>query len=36
VRIYDAHTLEKTAEVEGITTLTGIFNTSRRSEPLGH
>jgi len=36
VRVYDALTLEKVAEIDGITTPTGIFNTSRRSEPLGH
>jgi nitrite reductase (NO-forming)/hydroxylamine reductase len=36
VRVYDAFTLEKIAEIEGITTPTGIFNTSRRHETLGH
>lgn len=36
VRVYDAHTLEMVAELEGVTTPTGIFNTSRRSETLGH
>lgn len=36
IRVYDAHTLEKVAEIEGITTPTGIFNTHRRSETLGH
>ncbi len=36
VRVYDAVTLEKVAEVSGITTPTGIFNTIRRAEPLGH
>jgi nitrite reductase (NO-forming)/hydroxylamine reductase len=36
VRVYDALTFEKVAEIEGITTPTGIFNTSRRLETLGH
>ena len=36
VRVYDAQTLEKVAEISGITTPTGIFNAIRRSEPLGH
>ncbi len=36
VRVYDATTLEKVAEIEGIVTPTGIFNTSRRTETLGH
>jgi DNA-binding beta-propeller fold protein YncE len=36
VRVYDAQTFEKVAEVGGVTTPTGIFNTSRRSETLGH
>lgn len=36
VRVYDARTLEKVAEVTGIETPTGIFNTSRRHETLGH
>ncbi|MFZ5916427.1 MAG: cytochrome D1 domain-containing protein [Chloroflexota bacterium] len=36
VRVYDAETFEKVAEVGGVTTPTGIFNTSRRSETLGH
>ena len=36
VRVYDAVTLEMVATIEGIETPTGIFNTSRRSEPLGH
>ncbi len=36
VRVYDAQTLEKVAEIGEIVTPTGIFNTSRRSEPLGH
>lgn len=36
VRVYDAVTLEKVAEIDEVTTPTGIFNTSRRSEPLGH
>lgn len=36
VRVYDAETFEKVAEVGGVTTPTGIFNTSRRAETLGH
>jgi nitrite reductase (NO-forming)/hydroxylamine reductase len=36
VRVYDAETFEKVAEVGGVTTPTGIFNTARRSELLGH
>lgn len=36
VRVYDAQTLERVAEIEDIVTPTGIFSTSRRSEPLGH
>ncbi len=36
VRVYDAVTFEKVAEVEGVTTPTGIFNTDRRHETLGH
>jgi plastocyanin/DNA-binding beta-propeller fold protein YncE len=36
VRVYDGETFEKVAEVGGVTTPTGIFNTSRRSETLGH
>jgi nitrite reductase (NO-forming)/hydroxylamine reductase len=36
IRVYDALTLEKVAEVGGVTTPTGIFNTSRRGETLGH
>ena len=36
VRVYDAVTLEMVAEIEGVETPTGIFNTSRRSETLGH
>jgi len=36
VRVYDALTFEKVAEVGGITTPTGIFNSERRSETLGH
>jgi nitrite reductase (NO-forming)/hydroxylamine reductase len=36
VRVYDALTFEKVAEVGGVTTPTGIFNTSRRAETLGH
>ena len=36
VRVYDAVSLELVAEIEGVETPTGIFNTSRRSETLGH
>lgn len=36
VRIYDAHTFELVKEVGGVTTPTGIFNTERRTEMLGH
>ena len=36
VRVYDGQTFEKVAEVGGVTTPTGIFNTSRRRETLGH
>jgi len=36
VRVYDAATMEKVAEVGNITTPTGIFNSSRRHEALGH
>jgi DNA-binding beta-propeller fold protein YncE len=36
VRVYDAATLEKVAEISGVTTPTGIFNTERRHEQLGH
>jgi|GEM_PF-3123731 len=36
VRIYDATTFEKMAEVGGVETPTGIFNTHRRTETLGH
>lgn len=36
VRVYDAETFEKVAEVGGVTTPTGIFNSSRRNETLGH
>jgi plastocyanin/DNA-binding beta-propeller fold protein YncE len=36
VRVYDAVTLEKVAEMGDVTTPTGIFNTSRRTETLGH
>ena len=36
VRVYDAKTFEKVAEVGDVTTPTGIFNTSRRDETLGH
>ncbi len=36
VRVYDAATLDKVAEITDVTTPTGIFNTSRRTETLGH
>lgn len=36
VRVYDALTFEKVAEVGGVITPTGIFNTDRRDETLGH
>lgn len=36
VRVYDAATFEKVAEVGDVITPTGIFNTDRRHETLGH
>jgi nitrite reductase (NO-forming)/hydroxylamine reductase len=36
IRVYDAETFEKVAEIGGVTTPTGSFNTSRRTETLGH
>jgi nitrite reductase (NO-forming)/hydroxylamine reductase len=36
VRVYDAVSLESVTTIEGIVTPTGIFNTSRRTETLGH
>ena len=36
VRVYNASTLEKVAEVGGVMTPSGIFNTARRHETLGH
>lgn len=36
VRVYDANTLEKVTEIPGIETPTGIFNSHRRAETLGH
>lgn len=36
VRVYDGLTFEKVAEVGGVITPTGIFNTERRLETLGH
>ncbi len=36
VRVYDAYTFALVAELTGVTTPTGIFNTSRRYEMLGH
>jgi nitrite reductase (NO-forming)/hydroxylamine reductase len=36
VRVYNAETLEKVAEIQDIITPTGIFNADRRHELLGH
>ncbi len=36
VRVYDATTLEQVAEIGGIMTPTGIFNTVRRAERMGN
>jgi len=36
VRVYNATTFEKVAEIGGIVTPTGIFNSHRRAETLGH
>jgi nitrite reductase (NO-forming)/hydroxylamine reductase len=36
VRVYDAESLEKITEISDLVTPTGIFNTSRRHEALGH
>lgn len=36
VRVYDAQTLEKVAEISGVNTPTGIFCSIRREETLGH
>ena len=36
VRVYDAYTFDKVAEIPDIITPTGIFNSSRRFETLGH
>ena len=36
MRVYDALTFDKVAEVGGVTTPSGAFNTSRRHETLGH
>jgi hypothetical protein len=36
VRVYDAETFEKVAEIGEVTTPTGIFNTSRQGEALRH
>lgn len=36
VRVYDGLTFEKVAEIGGVVTPTGIFNTERRLETLGH
>jgi plastocyanin/DNA-binding beta-propeller fold protein YncE len=36
VRVYNATTFEKVAEIDGIAAPTGIFSVERRQEPLGH
>ena len=36
VRVYNGNTFDLVAEVNGVTTPTGIFNTARRYETLGH
>jgi hypothetical protein len=36
VRVYDAETFEKITEISDVTTPTGIFSVTRRSEQLGH
>jgi nitrite reductase (NO-forming) / hydroxylamine reductase len=36
VRVYNATSFEKVAEIDGIATPTGIFNSARRLETLGH
>lgn len=36
IRVYDAQTFERVAVLEDVVTPTGIFNTSRRFEKLGH
>ncbi|MGD8516137.1 MAG: cytochrome D1 domain-containing protein [Anaerolineae bacterium] len=36
VRVYDAQTFQQVDMMKGVSTPTGIFNTSRRSETLGH
>lgn len=36
VRVYDGMTFEKIAEIDGVETPTGIFNSERRLETLGH
>lgn len=36
VRVYDAESFEKIAEIGGVETPTGVFNTHRRAETLGH
>lgn len=36
VRVYNATTFALVSEIDGLTTPTGIFNTSRRHEKLGH
>lgn len=36
LRVYNATTFELVAEIDGLTTPTGIFNTARRNEKLGH
>ena len=36
IRVYDAEKLNKVAEIQDLVTPTGIFNTERRHEKLGH
>ena len=36
IRVYDAETFARVAVLDGVVTPTGIFNTSRRGERLGH
>lgn len=36
VRVYDARTLERVATIDGVDAPTGLFNSHRRAETLGH
>lgn len=36
LRVYDAMTFQLLIEIDALETPTGIFNTSRRHEKLGH